>query len=75
MPAPLTALVAGQVRAELARARMSGTQLAEKIGRAHPYVSRRLTGRVAFDTDDLAAISEALGINVCDLMRAPERAA
>lgn len=75
MAAPLTELVAGQVRAEMGRARISGVQLAEKIGRAHPYVSRRLTGKVAFDTDDLAQISEVLGINVIDLMRAPERAA
>lgn len=75
MAAPLTELVAGQVRAEMGRARVSGVQLAELIGKTHPYVSRRLTGKVAFDTDDLAAISEALGINVLDLIRAPERAA
>lgn len=75
MAAPLTELVAGQVRAEMGRARISGVQLAERIGRNHPYVSRRLTGKVAFDTDDLAQISEVLGINVVDLMRAPERAA
>lgn len=76
MPATsLTQLVAGQVRAEMARARISGTQLAEKIGRSHPYVSRRLMGSVAFDTDDLAAISEALGVSVVSLMPAAERAA
>jgi transcriptional regulator with XRE-family HTH domain len=75
MPSPLTANVAGQVRAEMGRARLSGTQLADKIGRSHAYMSRRLTGTVAFDTDDLAAISDALGVAVVDLICAPERAA
>ncbi len=72
--APLTSLVAGQIRAEMARARTNGLQLAEKIGRSAPYVARRLRGELAFDTDDLAAISDALGVDVVDLMRAPERA-
>ncbi|HEY3435956.1 MAG TPA: helix-turn-helix transcriptional regulator [Solirubrobacterales bacterium] len=75
MPAPLTELVAEQVRAEMARRRISGTQLGAKIGKPPRYISRRLTGVVAFDTEDLAAISEALGVDVRDLMRAPERAA
>lgn len=76
MPAsPFTELVAENVRAEMGRARVSGVQLAALINKTHPYMSRRLTGKVAFDTDDLAAISGALGINVLDLMRAPERAA
>jgi len=76
MPAsPFTELVAENVRAEMGRARVSGVQLAALIGKTHPYMSRRLTGKVAFDTDDLTAISSALGINVLDLMRAPERAA
>lgn len=72
---PFTKLVAGQVRAEMARARISGVQLAEKIGRSHPYMSRRLTGTVAFDTDDLAAIGAALGIAIHELMPTAERAA
>ncbi len=75
MTDPLTELVAGQVRAEMARARIAGTQLAEQIGRSVPYVSRRLRGELAFDTDDLAAIGKVLGIDVTDLLRTPERAA
>lgn len=75
MPAPLTELVAGQVRAEMARRRISGVQLGAKIGKPPRYISRRLTGDVAFDTEDLAAISEALGIDVRDLMQTPVSAA
>ncbi len=75
MKAPLTEAVAGQVRAEMARARITGTQLAEKIGRTGSYVARRLNGAVAFDTDDLAAIAEVLRIDVVDLIPTPERAA
>lgn len=75
MPAPLSDLVAGQVRAEMARARVSAVQLGAKIGKPARYISRRLTGDVPFDTEDLALISEALGVDVLDLMRAPVRAA
>lgn len=68
---PLRELVAEEIRALLARRRMNGVQLALRIGRSQSYVSRRLTGETAFDTDDLERIAEVLGVNIIDLMPRP----
>jgi transcriptional regulator with XRE-family HTH domain len=59
--------VAEEVRALLARRRISGVQFAKQIGKSQPYFSRRLNGDVAFDLDDLEAIAKALDIEVGDL--------
>lgn len=54
--------VAAEVRAELARASISGNRLAAILGQSQPYWSRRLSGKIAFDVDDLAAVAELLGV-------------
>lgn len=64
--------VAEEVRALLARRRISGVQFAKKIGKSQPYFSRRLNGDVAFDLDDLEAIATALDIDVSDLFPSRE---
>jgi transcriptional regulator with XRE-family HTH domain len=56
--------VAAEVRAALARARVSGNRLSTLLGQSQPYWSRRLTGKVAFDVDDLSAIADLLGVHV-----------
>lgn len=56
--------VAAEVRAELARARVSGNKLAAVLGQSQPYWSRRLSGKVAFDVDDLDAVAGLLGVPV-----------
>jgi transcriptional regulator with XRE-family HTH domain len=63
--------VAGVVRAELARRRMSGSQAAERLGWTQPYISRRLTGRIPFDIEDLAQLSGLLGVEIIDFLPAP----
>ena len=60
--------VAEEVRALLARRRISGVQFAKQIGKSQPYFSRRLNGDVAFDLDDLEAIAKVLDIDVTDLI-------
>lgn len=60
--------VAEEVRALLARRRISGVGLAARIGRSQAYVSRRLTGETAFDLDDLDRIAEVLGVDVVQLI-------
>jgi transcriptional regulator with XRE-family HTH domain len=60
--------VAEEVRVMLARKRVSGLQLAERIGHSQAYVSRRLNGETAFDVDDLERIAIALGVTVYDLI-------
>lgn len=45
--------MAAEVRAWMGRRRVTQTELAAVLGKSQPYVSRRLSGEVAFDTDDL----------------------
>lgn len=60
--------VAEEIRAALARRRMSASALARKLGKSQTYVWRRLSGETAFDTDDLEAIAAALSVTVVDLL-------
>lgn len=57
----------------MARRRISGTKLAEAIGKSQAYVSRRLTGDTPFDTDDLEVIARTLGVTIIDLLPRTEQ--
>lgn len=65
---PMRQRVAEEIRVLLARRRMSGSELARQIGASQPYVSRRLTGEIAFDVDDLEKIAAALDVQPSDLL-------
>jgi len=56
--------VAAEVRAHLARRRISGRQAAFALGWKQPYISRRLSGEIPFDVNDLVAIADLLGVPV-----------
>jgi hypothetical protein len=56
--------VAAEVRAQLARHRRTGKSMATELGWTQIYLWRRLTGKVAFDVEDLAAIAGALKVPV-----------
>jgi transcriptional regulator with XRE-family HTH domain len=56
--------VAAEVRAGLARQKLSGVRAARKLGWTQNYISRRLSGSVPFDVTDLVAIAELLDIPV-----------
>lgn len=56
--------VAAEVRAEMARQRVSQTALAEKLDVSQAYVSRRLAGDVAFDVAELDDVARILGVPV-----------
>jgi len=62
--ATLHEYVAGEVRAHLARARLSGRRAALQLGWTQPYMSRRLTGDIPFDVTDLEALAGLLGVPV-----------
>jgi len=64
--------VAGAVRAEMARhrPRVTQAQLARALDLAPMSVRARLTGRIAFDVDELAAIAELLDLSPHDLLPA-----
>ncbi len=54
-------IVAGEIRAEMARQRRSQEDVALTLGWTQQYLSRRLTGLTALSTDDIEAIARALG--------------
>lgn len=54
--------IAANVRVELARAKISGTQMAAQIGLAPSTFSRRMAGDVCFGADEIAAIATILSI-------------
>jgi transcriptional regulator with XRE-family HTH domain len=60
--------VAEEIRVLLARKRMSGAELGRRAGIKQSAISRRITGEVAFDMDDLEAIADVLGVDVADLL-------
>lgn len=64
----LTDVVAEEVRAQLARARMTQTQLAEILGLPQSAVSNRLRGKVPFSVDDLEVVAGALGVHPATLL-------
>lgn len=56
--------VAAEVRAELARQRLSGVRAARALGWSQNFISVRLRGAVAFDVNDLQALAELLDVPV-----------
>lgn len=63
--------VAAEVRAELGRQQLSVNELARRLGMSQPYLSRRMTGAVPLDLQDLEAIATELGVTVESLIAAP----
>lgn len=59
---------AEEIRALLARRRLSATQLARQMGISQAYIWRRLSGETAFDLDDLEKISVILNVEIIDLL-------
>lgn len=56
--------VAEEVRALLARRRLSARAAARLLGWTPNYLSRRMTGVAPFDVDDLAALAKLLSVPV-----------
>ena len=64
-------LVAEEIRALLARRRMSASDLARHTGMTQRAISRRLTGEKIIDVDDLQRIADVLGVDITDLLPRP----
>lgn len=60
--------VAAQVRAELARQRISGRELARRTPLDSQYWWRRLSAKTPFNVVDLVMVSEVLGVPVSMLV-------
>ena len=65
---PFRLWVAGEVRAAMGRRAVRAAELARRLGRSQTWVSQRLNGNVALDTDDLEAVSAALGVSPQQLL-------
>jgi transcriptional regulator with XRE-family HTH domain len=68
----LTMRVAEEVRALMARRRMTGAELARRLGVSQMWISYRLNGRQPIDLDDLERIARVLGVQPLDLLRSAE---
>lgn len=73
--ATLSALVAEEIRALMARRKMSGRDLAAQLGVSPSWISYRLSGKQPIDLNDMASIAHALGVGVHQLLPAPDIAA
>jgi transcriptional regulator with XRE-family HTH domain len=60
--------VAANVRAELARRRISQTTVAQRLGVSRQNVAQRLNGRVDFRVSELVAIAALLDVPVTALL-------
>lgn len=60
--------IAANVRVELARAQVSASQMAQRIGAAQATFARRMTGDVSFSAEEIVAIATELRIPVSALL-------
>lgn len=60
--------LADEVRAELARQRLSARELADALGVSQHTVGRRLSGDTPFNTVELMVASAFLGLSYTELM-------
>lgn len=63
-----TSRVADNVRAEMARRKVTQRDLAEGLGLSQASVSKRLMGAVPWDVNELAAVASLLGVELSVLV-------
>jgi transcriptional regulator with XRE-family HTH domain len=66
----LRQVVASEVRAEMARQRMSQSALARLLREGQPWVNRRVNADVAMDLDDVERIARALDVPLSTFLSA-----
>lgn len=67
-PGAFARAVAEEVRLALTRHRISGAQLAGKIGRSQSYMSKRLRGEASFTANDVESICRVLHEDLLKLL-------
>jgi transcriptional regulator with XRE-family HTH domain len=72
-PGPFAQRIAAELRAEMARQKMSGRALAEAIGANHATVARWINGDTDPGLDGLEPMCRALSLSVADLIAAVMR--
>lgn len=66
-PGLINRQVASEIKAMMARAGMTQTQLARELGVSMAWVSDRLRGRTIINLDELDLIAEILDVSIIDL--------
>jgi transcriptional regulator with XRE-family HTH domain len=66
--ATLSEMVAEEIRALMARRKVSGRELASQLAVSPSWISYRLSGKQPIDVNDLLRIANALGVGVHDLL-------
>lgn len=64
----LSARVAEEIRVAMTRRRISGRQLAAKLGMSQTWLASRLNGVTPIDLNDLERIADILNVEVTDLL-------
>lgn len=67
----LSDIVAGNIRAEVARIGWSQSEFARKIGMKQALLNNRWLGKTAWGLDDIEAVADVLNIDPADLLRLP----
>lgn len=67
--------VAGEVRAVMARNRVTAAALSAEVGIPPATLSRKLTGKSGLTVDELLDISDALAVDAAVLLHAAQEAA
>jgi hypothetical protein len=67
--------VVGEVRAVMARKRVTAPALSAKVGSPPATLSRKLTGKSSLIVDELLDISDALDVDAAVLLHAAQEAA
>lgn len=65
---PYAQSVAAEVRAAAARRRVTQASIARQLGMSQQALSRRWTGELAFDVNELFQVADILGIPLGDLL-------
>lgn len=61
---PVHEAIAEEMRVIFARRLLTPAKVARELGWTDNYISRRLTGKVPFDVNDLAALAELLSVPI-----------
>ena len=61
-------VVLGNVRAEIARRRLSQSDIAREMGQNQQWLSRRLIGYVPLSVPELMTLAGIIGVDIADLL-------
>ena len=61
--------IATEIKVWMARRRLTQAELAARVGHDQTWLSKRLSGKIILDVEDVLALADALGIRAVDLFR------